>query len=720
MRSIARWIIFLYCVPSITAFFLFDWSSCGGNTCQHGVCKKNMCICETNWGEIDCSSWIDSDPIPLKSIQKVHDNITHHGIFLQKDPKKLQKSFVIVQIPHKLQQALFQKRQVPVAEPTTEPMIIDETTEPADATPAPALVLPAPSKDIAKLTVPAPLLHSRCGCVHGKCNDKFKCECEPEYTGSLCDTPRCEMDCSLHGICLAHTCVCNAGYYGKNCQHKRCPRDCSTHGYCLQGVCQCSLGYKGPGCEFYEHAGDTLTIKLEPTEVQGRGPTLEDALSLRAMAPKSCPGNCSNRGDCNDGHCMCWSGYSGEMCQHSCPNECSHQGECIEGACLCFAGYLGVDCSEKGCCSGHGSCQNPGECECGTGWAGDNCSIMVMCPDPACGGHGTCEMDGKCHCNRGWGGPTCMIITPACEPACVNGTCNAASQSCMCRGRWEGAACDKQKHYCKNDCNNQGLCAYGTCLCAHGFGGDDCSKIVPLVGGVPAPPPALTITGGGKIQQKNINDEDFGTLTAEESSPQDYTLRIQPEFICPHHCNQRGTCIHGKCQCEKGFWGPGCERKRCPSGFIHNRPQIHRDCSGHGLCNEIDGTCTCANGWDGVACIQKICTQQCINGSCGNNGKCQCRNGWTGETCFEQQKHMEKTTSNLHSVSSKHVAHIQKHAVIIQKHSKKRHHHEIHVQTIPQPIHRIRVVHHKIRESPKPSTPIPIDPDQDEVQITIN
>merc|ERR1712072_1607927 len=85
----------------------------------------------------------------------------------------------------------------------------------------------------------------------------------------------------------------------------------------------------------------------------------KETSTLRALPGIPCPDGCSGRGQCTkEGKCACFTGYSGEACQQYCPNECSHNGDCVEGGCLCFAGFLGVDCSIRGCCSGHGTCDN--------------------------------------------------------------------------------------------------------------------------------------------------------------------------------------------------------------------------------------------------------------------------------------------------------------------------------------------------------------------------
>lgn len=59
-----------------------------------------------------------------------------------------------------------------------------------------------------------------------------------------------------------------------------------------------------------------------------------------------CPGDCSGKGRCINGTCLCQEGYVGEDCgQQWCLNACSGRGPCQEGLCVCEEGFQGPDCS---------------------------------------------------------------------------------------------------------------------------------------------------------------------------------------------------------------------------------------------------------------------------------------------------------------------------------------------------------------------------------------
>ncbi|WOG99020.1 hypothetical protein DCAR_0418366 [Daucus carota subsp. sativus] len=80
-----------------------------------------------------------------------------------------------------------------------------------------------------------------------------------------------------------------------------------------------------------------------------------------------------------------------------CPNSCHFNGDCIDGRCRCFLGFSGRDCSKRSCpsnCSGHGKCLQNGVCECEKGRTGVDCSTAVC--DEQCSLHGGVCDNGVC------------------------------------------------------------------------------------------------------------------------------------------------------------------------------------------------------------------------------------------------------------------------------------------------------------------------------------
>ncbi|XP_072344358.1 tenascin isoform X11 [Scyliorhinus torazame] len=121
---------------------------------------------------------------------------------------------------------------------------------------------------------------------------------------------------------------------------------------------------------------------------------------------------------------------------------------------------------------------------------------------------------------------------------------------------------------------------------------------------------------------------------------------------CPEQCNERGTCINGKCLCEEGFTGEDCGIEvscpndcsdqgrcingvcRCFSGYTGEdcSQQLCRfDCGEYGIC--IDGICVCDEGHTGEDCRIKLCPNNCSGQGICINGQCVCDEGLTGEDC---------------------------------------------------------------------------------------
>lgn len=514
----------------------------------------------------------------------------------------------------------------------------------------------------------APPCEANCG-GHGACvrqGNGSACACSAGWVGMLCDMQRCEEDCNSQGMCLQGQCLCSRGWAGSNCAQQRCPDDCSGVGFCFTGRCRCKTGYDGVNCGKVKPTGLSISIKM-----QSVAPMRKDAgfmgVTLRATPPLACPDNCNGHGMCRaDGKCTCNVGYSGASCDSSCANECSHNGDCIEGACLCFAGFLGMDCSMTGCCSGHGTCDDPGSCVCKAGWSGPDCSIKLLCPDAGCSGHGTCT-DGQCHCALGFSGPSCAIETGGCAFACgAQGACNPISHRCECAKGTAGPTCSETVKSCPQNCNHHGLCMNGECMCGSGWTGEDCNERY-FKPGQPFPP--VDEVAGGALSGTVASDQlgsqgapintdlhEGGEAGADHSTrgalgggafasgSNSFLAAAAHRIVCGDGglCSGHGQCNTkvGNCECEAMFSGELCERQKCP-GFENGL-----ECSGHGLC-EL-GHCQCAAGWGtepsaamvtplAEVCLQRICPSACgLHGECVN-GACVCQQGWQGASCLDPQ-----------------------------------------------------------------------------------
>uniref|UniRef100_A0A3B1JTI2 EGF-like domain-containing protein n=1 Tax=Astyanax mexicanus TaxID=7994 RepID=A0A3B1JTI2_ASTMX len=107
-------------------------------------------------------------------------------------------------------------------------------------------------------------------CVHGQCHatgqSAFSCECEPGWTGPLCDqqvNDPCLGNKCVRGTCVpinaySYSCRCVPGAAGVLCDEEESFSPCldltCKHGHChVSGLgkayCQCTSGYTGQHCD---------------------------------------------------------------------------------------------------------------------------------------------------------------------------------------------------------------------------------------------------------------------------------------------------------------------------------------------------------------------------------------------------------------------------------------------------------------------------------------
>eukprot|EP00298_Acanthocystis_sp_HF-20_P013188 c20248_g1_i1.p1 GENE.c20248_g1_i1~~c20248_g1_i1.p1 ORF type:complete len:1293 (+),score=607.66 c20248_g1_i1:36-3914(+) len=175
----------------------------------------------------------------------------------------------------------------------------------------------------------------------------------------------CPQNCSKRGVCVEGTCSCSEGWMGDSCSIKtpECLNNCSFAGSCVNGSCNCFPNYFGSDCSVIEMCTDFCHH-----------------------------GTC--KGENSSWPCVCESkAWSGKYCSEQtvyCPKECSNRGRCDSGVCVCNVGYEGADCSQetfpptglRSCridedCGTHGQCDvgsvGTGVCVCASGYSGRNC-----------------------------------------------------------------------------------------------------------------------------------------------------------------------------------------------------------------------------------------------------------------------------------------------------------------------------------------------------------
>ena len=306
-----------------------------------------------------------------------------------------------------------------------------------------------------------------------------------------------------------------------------------------------------------------------------------------------------------------------------------------------------------------------GTCLCRPPFVGDACDRITTSPCPkACSGKGRCGSDGVCICDQGFEGEAdcSRASSDACPHACsAHGVC--AGRTCICAAGFTGAGCERlvisagaaagvaagaaassvagASTVCPFGCSGRGVCSFdGNCHCQDGYGGHACERVVET------PSCPYNCSGHGTCSGGRGGGVDGGASCRCEAQLQwrwggaGCEQLALPEG-CPYGCSGRGRCAvdpsHpsvGRCLCQDGFGDEGCERVRpCPY-----------KCRGRGDC--VDGRCVCGVGWKGPSCDDPKCEHDCSgHGEClapiepGATGACLCAGGWAGVACEEWRPH---------------------------------------------------------------------------------
>jgi hypothetical protein len=176
------------------------------------------------------------------------------------------------------------------------------------------------------------------------------------------------------------------------------------------------------------------------------------------------------------------------------------------------------------------------------------------------------------------------------------------------------------------ECSGSGVCnEEGNCECFAGFKGRACERLACY-----GEADGNTCSQRGQCLSLKQLSKLTDALPLAESTfvygPASSDLRFWDEsrvFRC--HCDSAWAVGlgHGETQ-DPEYYGPGCERRRCPSGddpqtiedetdclnvtarggFAVGRPgnKCHVDCSNRGLCDDQTGLCACFGGFTGHNC----------------------------------------------------------------------------------------------------------------------
>ncbi|XP_075411532.1 tenascin-X [Tenrec ecaudatus] len=229
-----------------------------------------------------------------------------------------------------------------------------------------------------------------------------------------------------------------------------------------------------------------------------------------------------------------------------------------------------------------------------------------------CSLHGVFDLSRcACSCEAGWSGPTCSDRTdaPAAEPSSASppsapascpDDCNDQGRCvrgrCVCFPGYAGPSCGWPS--CPGDCQGHGRCVQGVCVCRAGFSGDDCGQ---------------RTCPRGCSQRGRCED---GRCVCDPGYAGDDCAARS----CPRGCSQRGRCDNGRCVCDPGYAGDDCGQRSCPG-----------DCGDGGRC--VDGRCVCWPGYAGDTCGTRTCPRDCHGRGRCEDGECLCDPGYSGDDC---------------------------------------------------------------------------------------
>ncbi|MBN2493285.1 MAG: hypothetical protein JXR96_01735 [Deltaproteobacteria bacterium] len=471
-------------------------------------------------------------------------------------------------------------------------------------------------------------------CVFGTCRASGRnaiCDCEPGYTGALCDTcapgyhlegmrcelgSACEDDPCVYGRCRAEgglpVCDCYPGYAGERCDacapgyhavdlacvsDTPCDPDPCVHGACYveggRAACTCDVGYAGERCDTCAEGYREEGLVCVP-EIGGPCDPNPCTEPLRQLCQVVEP----------DSHvCLCNPGYvevdglcvAESACQ---PNPCTQpqRSVCVEDGgggfvCYCDPGYhdqegvcaADTPCNPNPCTTVHRTvCVEQGEdafsCDCDSGYHDQDgdCAADTPCsPNPCVEPHKTrCEILGEgyaCHCDPGYHmeAGTCAADTVCGDQTTCSGHghCTGVGLECACDPGYAGEHCE-------------------ACDAGYHQDGDACVPDSPC-----DPNPCTTV----HRTQCTVQGTSFACSCDPGYQDADGNGSCLPDCqTAGLDCGPHGQCQivlgQASCVCQAGHTGEACAD--CAAGY--------QDHDGDGLCRP---TCETA----GLDCGERAC-----------------------------------------------------------------------------------------------------------------
>jgi len=196
---------------------------------------------------------------------------------------------------------------------------------------------------------------------------------------------------------------------------------------------------------------------------------------------------------------------------------------------------------------------------------------------------------------------------------------------------------------CPGGCGENGVCyipdgkdTTSQCICNLGYYDANCeSKMCPGLHGAHFTADMEDACHGGECAVRSGTCE---SCTATRFSGRIHACELTK---CPVlDCSGHGECelSEGKCHCDHGFSGAGCEHRSCPGlvpGELYSIDEHHACSGGRGVCDGNTGKCKCNDGYLGAGCEKEGCMKGCSgNGKCDTLlAQCVCKPPFSGPAC---------------------------------------------------------------------------------------
>lgn len=552
---------------------------------------------------------------------------------------------------------------------------------------------------------PCPPLHYGPNCeLTCTCNGRFSschpvrgCQCDPGWTGRLCqeDVDECAEDktiCSSDQICAntigSYTCRCLDGYTQNaqdvckdidECAAGSALNTCGVREECvnLPGgfYCTCIFGYQktnGACTDIDECAAGTHVCEQDCVNVLGTyncdckyGYRLNtDRVTCSKVTDVCAEGkglNCTHGctlSDVDRAVCFCKKGYQFTTDQQSCHdiNECtvgtsgcSHTCANTDGGyfCSCPLGMT-LDTNRKTCVV------------CNTGTYGKDCAFNC-----ACGiGSQRCDVISGCVCMPGWQGDKCADDVNECNTELVQQECQ--KRKALCENYRGGYRCNCERGYekhgngscqdinecllnlCDQDCENS-LGGF-RCLCYKGFtfnsttgrcqDKNECefpvtNRCIQRCINVPGSFVCTCDKKGYALNSDGVSCYAVTNCTRIDCPVKNGGCSKQENGTEECFCNSGYTILaNNTCQLEDVRW---CEVAKCDQGCEETPDGQSFICScrtGYLLLEDRTSCKECSPGIFGKDCLE-ACTCSATNTmSCNSStGACRCKAGWEGVSC---------------------------------------------------------------------------------------